>query len=97
MLLHAAVHVSGHDRKKASFTVSARATNLNRCGAAVHVHRELPVGATVLLRNQRGLEVPARVVTLISEKEGGPRTYGIEFVEPEGHEKPFWGISFPSA
>jgi hypothetical protein len=95
MLLHAAVHVSGHDRKKASFTVQARATNLNRCGAAVRVNRELPVGSTVVMRNQRGIEVSARVVTQISAVEG-VCTYGIEFLE-EDQEKPFWGISFPSA
>jgi|SRR5579863_371796 len=96
MLLHAAVHVSGHDRKKTSFAVSARATNLNRCGAAVQLHRELPIGATIVVRNQRGLEVSARVVSQISAREG-LLTYGIEFLEPEDRQKPFWGISFPSA
>jgi len=96
MLLHAAVDVSGHDRKKASFTVSARATNLNRCGAAVQLNRELPVGSTITVRNQRGVEVSARVVTQISAREG-VLTYGIEFLGPEEHQKPFWGISFPTA
>jgi len=96
MLLHAAVHVSGEDRRKASFTASARATNLNRCGAAVQVNRELPVGSTVVVRNQRGLEVSARVVTQISARDG-LCTYGIEFLETDDQEKAFWGISFPTA
>jgi len=95
MLLKAAVQLTGHDRRKFSFTVSARATHLNRCGAAVHVNRELAVGSTVVLRNQHGHEVSARVVTQISAMEG-TCTYGIEFLEPDD-KKPFWGISFPSA
>ena len=96
MLLKAAVHLTAQDRTKFSFTISGRATNLNRCGAAVQVHRELPVGTTIMMRNQRGLEVPARVVTQISAREG-TLTYGIEFLEPEDSKKPFWGISFPTA
>ena len=95
MFLNAAVHLSGHDHRKASFTVTARATNLNRFGAAVQVQHELSVGSTLVMRNQRGAEVPARVVTQITAAEG-IRTYGIEFVEPDSQE-PFWGISFPSA
>jgi PilZ domain-containing protein len=96
MLLKAAVQLTGQDRRKFSFTLPARATNLNRCGAAVHVNRELAVGSTVVLRNQYGLEVAARVVTQISAMEG-TCTYGVEFLEPDSDKKPFWGISFPSA
>ena len=96
MLLKAAVQLTGQDRKKFSFTLPARATNLNRCGAAVHVNRELSVGSTIVVRNQHGAEVSARVVTRISATEG-VCTYGIEFLEPDDNKRPFWGISFPSA
>lgn len=96
MALSAAVHLSGEDRQKLSFTMPARATSLNLHGAAVQLGRELPVGSTVLVRNMRGVEVSAKVVTQISAFEG-VRTYGIEFVERDDRVKEFWGISFPSA
>lgn len=96
MGLHAAVGVSGHDRHKSQFSVSVKATNLNRHGAAIHVSRELPVGSTVMLRNQRGAEASARVVAQISAV-GGVHCYGVEFVEADEQAKQFWGISFPSA
>ncbi len=96
MSLNAAVGLSGHDRHKATFTVSAKATNLNKHGAAVQLHRELPVGSTVTVRNKLGVQVSARVVVQISAFEG-LRTYGIEFLENDDRAKQFWGISFPSA
>lgn len=96
MNLSAAVHLSGEDRQKFSFTMPARATNLNLHGAIVQLGRDLPVGSTVLIRNTRGAEIPARVVTQISAVEG-VRTYGIEFVERSDRAKEFWGISFPTS
>jgi hypothetical protein len=96
MALHAAVGLSGEDLQKAAFTIMAKATNLNKHGAAVHLYRELPVGSTVVVRNQRGAEIPARVVAQISAIDG-LRTYGIEFIKHDERSKQFWGISFPSA
>lgn len=96
MNLSAAVHLSGEDRQKSSFTMPARATNLNLHGAIVQLGRDLPVGSTVQVRNTRGSEISARVVTQISAVEG-VRTYGIEFVERDERAKQFWGITFPTA
>ena len=96
MALHASVGLTGEDRQKASFTINAKATNLNRHGAAVQLPRELPVGSSVTLKNNRGIQVPARVVSQISAVEG-LRTYGIEFVEQDEKALQFWGISFPIA
>jgi hypothetical protein len=97
MTLNAAVGLSGHDHQKCPFTLPARATNLNRYGAAIHLCRELSVGSTVVVRNKYGAQASARVVTQIRAVEGGARTYGIEFVEREDRTKDFWGISFPTA
>ncbi len=96
MNLNASVALSGHDRQKCSFTVTASATNLNKHGAAVQLTRDLAVGCTLVVRNKRGAEVSARVVTQISAVEG-VRTYGIEFVEQDERAKQFWGITFPTA
>lgn len=96
MALNAAVHVSGEDRTKASFNTPAKATNLNRHGAAVQVNRELQVGSTVKVKNQRGAQVSARVVAQLLALQG-KSTYAIEFVEQDDTAKNFWGISFPAA
>jgi len=96
MALNAAIGLSGEDRHKCSFTVSARATSLNRHGAAIQIHRELSVGATVLVRNKRGIQAPARVVAQVNAIDG-VRTYGIEFVQQDELVKSFWGITFPTA
>lgn len=96
MPLHAPVGISGEDRQKSTFTVPVRATNLNRHGAAVQLDRELPIGSMVSVKNQRGTELSARVVTLIKAVEG-MRTYGIEFVDQDERATKFWGITFPSA
>ncbi len=96
MSLNASVGLSGEDRQKAAFKVEAKATNLNRHGAAVQLQRDLPVGSTVTLQNKRGVQVSARVVTQISAVEG-LRTYGIEFLEQDNRATHFWGISFPTA
>ena len=97
MGLNAAVGLKGEDRHKSSFTTEAKAINLNRHGAAIQLRRELAVGSTILIRHpQRGMEVSARIVSLIAAVEG-LRTYGVEFVEQDDRAKNFWGISFPSA
>jgi predicted aconitase with swiveling domain len=73
----------------------AKATNLNRHGAAVQLNRELLVGSIVVVRNQRGTQVSARVVAqLLAVK--GVSTYAIEFVEKDDKSTNFWGITFPS-
>ena len=93
--LSASVGLSGEDRLKCSFTMPARATNLNKHGAAVHLTRDLPVGSVVQLRNKNGSHVSARIVALLKASQG-VSTYAIEFVEQDGGATNFWGISFPS-
>jgi hypothetical protein len=95
MALHAPVGLSGQDRQKCAFTMPARATNLNRHGAAVQLHRDLQVGSTLIVRNQRGTLISARVVAQLASHQGVP-TYAIEFLEQDDKTKTFWGISFPT-
>jgi len=95
MFLAASVGFSGEDRPKCSFTMTARATNLNRHGAAVQLSRELTVGTVVSVRNKRGTQVSARVVAQLTAMQG-VCTYGIEFVEQDDDANNFWGISFPA-
>ena len=94
MALHASVGLSGEDRQKCNFTMPAKASNLNRHGAAIQLARELIVGSTISLRNQRGAVIPARVVAQIAAVQG-VSTYAVEFIEQEGSAKDFWGIIFP--
>ena len=97
MTLNTPVGISGEDRGKASFSVSAKATNLNRHGAAIQLSRELLVGTTVLVRNKRGTQISARIVAQIKAVQGGFHTYGIEFVEEDTNKlSSFWGIVFPA-
>jgi len=95
MGLNASVGLSGEDRLKCSFTMPARATNLNKHGAAVQLTRDLAVGSVVRLRNKNRSEVSARIVALLKASQGAS-TYAIEFVEQDGGATNFWGISFPS-
>ena len=95
MALNAPVGLSGEDRQKCSFTMPARATNLNRHGAAVQLNRELLVGSVVLVRNKRGTQVSARVIAQLAAVKG-VSTYAIEFVEMDDKASNFWGITFPS-
>jgi len=95
MALNAPIGLSGEDRQKCSFTMPAKATNLNRHGAAVQLNRELLVGSTVVVRNQRGTLISARVVAQLAGLQGVP-TYAIEFLEQDDNAKNFWGITFPS-
>lgn len=94
MALSAAVGMSGEDRLKVTFTMPAKATNLNRHGAAVQLSRDLPVGTIVTMKNQRGAQVSARIVSVIAAVQG-ISTYGVEFVEQDDGTQQFWGISFP--
>jgi len=93
--LNTSIGVSGEDRDKRTFSLTAKATNLNRHGA-VQLSRDLPVGSTVFVRNKRGLQTSARVVAQVNTVEG-LRTYGIEFLDNADKLKTFWGITFPSA
>ena len=97
MSLSTPIAISGEDRAKGSFSISAKATNLNKHGAAVQLNRQLLVGTTVLVRNKRGTQISARVVAQITASESRP-TYGIEFVEEDSNKfSSFWGIVFPEA
>ena len=88
------MRLSGEDREKCAFTLGAKATNLNRHGAAIFVNRDLVVGSTVLIGNGRGTQVAARVVSQ-ALAGNGMRTYGIEFLEEGAAIQGFWGIIFP--
>jgi hypothetical protein len=96
MALNSPVGLSGVDRQKCTFTMPARATNLNKHGAAVQLHRELLVGSIVAVKNKCGIQVSARVVSQLGARDGSP-TYAIEFVDEDDKAKDFWGITFPPA
>src|SRR6266536_6123962 len=85
MALSARIGLAGQDREKCTFTMPARATNLNRHGAAIQLNRELPVGSTVVVRNSRGAQAPVRVVAQVNVTQGA-YTYGVEFVQDEAGE-----------
>jgi hypothetical protein len=95
MGLSVSIGLSGEDRLKCSFTMPARATNLNQHGAAVQLTRDLAVGSVVQLRNKNGSQVSARIVSQLKASRGCS-TYAIAFVEQDGGGTNFWGISFPS-
>lgn len=94
MALSAPVGLSGEDNQKCLFTMPAKATNLNRYGAAIHLPRQLSVGSTVTVRNMGGTQLSARVVAQLAVSHG-VSAYGIEFTEPGEVSNGFWGISFP--
>ncbi len=94
MALHASVGLSGEDRQKCSFTAAAKATKLNKHGAAVQLSRELLVGSVVSVNNKQGIKLSARVVAQLAALEG-VSTYAIEFVERTERAETFWGIIFP--
>jgi hypothetical protein len=95
MALNASIKLSGEDRQKCSFTMTARATNLNRHGAVVQLSRELQIGSVIVLHHKSGAQVSARVVAQLAGHQGA-LTYGVEFVETEEKAENFWGIMFPS-
>jgi len=92
--LNALVVLSGEDRQKSAFTMTVKATNLNKHGAAIQLNRELLVGSTVVVRNQSGAQVSARVVAQLAGLQG-VLTYAIELVDHDDKVKTFWGITFP--
>ena len=94
LLLNASVMLSGEDRLKCRFTMPAKATHLNKHGAAVQLSRDLVVGSVVNLRNKRGAEAAARVVSQLRATQRFS-TYGVELVEQNDITTGFWGISFP--
>jgi PilZ domain len=96
MALNARITLSGDDHMKCAFTMPAKATKLNRHGAAIQLNRELLVGSTIVLQNARHAQLSARVVTQVSAQRQGVYTYGVEFLEADAVEKNFWGINFPS-
>lgn len=93
--LNTSVGLSGLDTQRNPFTMPAKATNLNRYGAAVHLPRQLLVGSTVTVRNARGTQISARVVAQLAVSQG-LSAYGIEFVERDDTTNSFWGITFPT-
>ena len=93
--LNAPIGLSGEDRQKCTFTMPAKATKLNKHGAAIQLNRELTVGSTVVVRNKSGTQVSARVVSQLAAPQGVP-TYAIEFAEQDHSVETFWGITFPS-
>ena len=92
--LSASIGLSGEDRLKCPFAMPARATNLNRHGAAINLSRDLVVGAVIHVRNKHGIAVSARVVKQMTATQS-VSTYGIEFLEQDDGASNFWGISFP--
>ena len=94
IFLNAPIGISGEDRLKCSFTQPAKAIGLNKHGAAVQITRDLVVGSLILVKNKRGVQVSARIVSQLTATKG-ISTYGIEFVEQHKVGN-FWGISFPS-
>ena len=92
--LNTSIVLSGQDRHKCSFTMPAAATNLNRHGASIQLPRELLVGSTITVRNARGSQVAARVVSHLVASQG-VSVYAIEFVEQDDAANNFWGIAFP--
>lgn len=96
MALNASVVLSGEDRQRCKFAMPAKATNLNRHGCAIQLHRELSVGSTLVVKNQRGAVVSARVVAQLAAFHGVP-TYAIEFVDQDKKAHSFWGITFPTS
>ena len=94
--LNSSVAVSGEDRSKCSFTIGAKATGLYKHDGAIQSTRELLIGTTVFIRNKRGTQISARVVSQINAEQGLLK-YGIEFVEEDIRSGTFWGITFPAA
>jgi hypothetical protein len=56
----------------------------------------LQIGSIISVKNKRGIEISARIISQMVARQGVP-TYAIEFVEQDDKAKDFWGISFPSA
>jgi len=74
--LNALVRLAGQDHQRGAFALlPARATGLNRHGAAIQVGRELLVGSILSVRHGRGgTETTARVVAQVRSGQGILRT-----------------------
>lgn len=72
----------------------AKATKLNKHGAAVQLGRELLVGSVISVNNKQGIQLSARVVAQLVALDG-VSTYAIEFVDQDERAETFWGIVFP--
>lgn len=95
IFLNTPVGISGEDRLKCSFTMPAKAMGVNKHGAALQISRDLFVGSVIMIKNKRGVQASARIVSQPAATQG-VSTYGIEFVEQQEKADNFWGISFPS-
>jgi PilZ domain len=88
------VHVSSNDAGTSSFSQLAKATSLNKHGAAIQLNRQLPIGSMIKVKNRAGVEAPARIVAQVGVANNA-FVYGVEFVQ--GKAKPdFWGVTFPT-
>ena len=67
----------------------ARATGLNRHGAAVQLNRELQVGSTVVIQNSRRSQASARIVAQVSAEIG-------ELLNGAAIDKAGWPLVFKS-
>ena len=86
MALKAGITLSGDDHMKCAFTMPAKATKLNRHGAAIQLNRELLVGSTIVLQNHQ-TQASARVVTQVSTRRQGVYIYGVEFLEDDARKR----------
>ena len=86
------VSVYGQDGKGQTFTVGAKATSLNHHGGALVMTTQLPIGATVTVRNSQKAEATMRIVSH-SKSNLGMNSYGAQFVDDAAG---FWGIHFPN-
>ena len=94
MALNSPIGLSGHDRQNCPFSMPATATNLNKHGAAIKLARQLLVGSNVTVRNARGTQLSARVISQLSTSHGAS-VYAIEFAKHDDVTEKFWGITFP--
>jgi hypothetical protein len=74
--------MSSYDHTKCAFAAPAKATKLNRHGAAIQLNRELLIGSTVVLQNTRHIQLSARVVTQVSAQRQGVYTLESGFSKP---------------
>ena len=93
--LSARIKLSGHDRAKCAFNMPARASKLNKHGAAIQLNRELLIGSTIVLQNNHHAQASARVIRQVGALQD-VYTHGVEFLESDAANKNFWGINFPS-
>ena len=91
--LTAPLEVSGQDVERSSFTTNTTATSLNRNGAALHLSHDLSLGSELVIKNNRGARISARVVARTVSRDD-VYMYGVEFLDEADNVKDFWGIAF---